>query len=585
MKKSQPITSANPISRRKFVQGLAIGGVLFGLSSRFNPAWADANKSTTPELRGNEFDLTIDYSPANFTGSTRIATTVNGSIPAPTLRWKEGDTVTLRVTNKLREPTSIHWHGILVPYQFDGVPGISFAGIPPGETFTYRFKVLQSGTYWYHSHSGFQEQTGLYGAIIIDPAQPENSAADCDYVMLLSDWTDEDPNRVFEKLHMQSDHYNMARPTAQDFLADVSALGLSGAWSKHKMWNEMRMSPTDFSDISAQTYTYLINGTTPGKNWTGLFKPGEKIRLRFINGASQSYFDVRIPGLKLTVIATDGQAVAPVTVDEFRCCPGETYDMLISPVDAAYTVFAQAMDRSGYARATLAIKDGLQAAVPALDKSEWLSMTDMTGETGSMENMAGMGDMADMSDISDMSGMEPSSKSAPLAKHAKTEYGASVDMRVDKPRTNLDDPGVNLRSNGRRILTYADLKSVHKPLDTRAPSREIELHLTGNMQRYMWSIDGVPFSQSMPIHFKSGERLRVVVVNDTMMMHPFHLHGMWSDLESPGGEFQVRKHTINVQPAQRVTFAVSADAPGRWALHCHLLYHMEAGMFREVVVA
>ena len=509
-----------------------------------------------PELSGNEFDLTIDYSPANFTGKPRIATTVNGSIPAPTLRWKEGETVTIRVTNKLREDTSIHWHGIILPNSMDGVPGLTFDGIKPGETFTYQFKVQQSGTYWYHSHSGFQEQTGLYGAIIIDPAQPETHVVDRDYVMVLSDWTDEDPMRMLQKLRVQSDYYNEARPTLQDFLADVRKEGKSAALNKRQMWNEMRMNPTDIADISGKTYTYLINGASPIANWTGLFKAGETIRLRFVNAATQSFFDVRIPGLMLTVIATDGQAVVPVEMDEFRCGPGETYDVLVNPVENAYAVFAQAMDRSGYACATLATQAEMVAAVPPLDKAEWLSMDDMMGDMMSSEK----------------------------AHHANAEYGANVDARVDTPRTNLDDPGVNLRDNGRKVLSYADLRSVHPPLDTRTPSREIELHLTGNMGRYLWSIDGVPFSQAMPIRFNAGERLRLVVVNDTMMSHPFHLHGMWSDLENDDGEFQVRKHTIVVQPAQRVSYLVSADALGRWAYHCHLMMHMETGMFREVHV-
>jgi FtsP/CotA-like multicopper oxidase with cupredoxin domain len=557
MKYQHSQTACGLVTRRNFLQSLAVGGSLLTISSKFNLAKAALFAPAATELSGTEFDLTIDYSPANFTGKTRIATTVNGSIPAPTLRWKEGETVTLRVTNKLHEDASIHWHGIILPNKMDGVPGLTFGGIALGETFTYQFKVQQSGTYWYHSHSGFQEQTGLYGAIIIDPAQAETHAVDRDYVMVLSDWTDEDPMRLLQKLRMQSDYYNEARPTLQDFLADVRKEGKSAALNKRQMWNEMRMNPTDIADISGKTYTYLINGASPNANWTGLFKAGETIRLRFVNAATQSFFDVRIPGLKLTVIATDGQAVVPVEVDEFRCGSGETYDVLVRPTESAYTIFAQAMDRSGYASATLATQAGMVAAIPPLDKAEWLSMDDM------------MGDMM----------------SSTKAHHAKTEQSVNVDMRVDTPRTNLDDPGVNLRDNGRKVLTYADLHSEHPPLDTRIPSREIELHLTGNMGRYLWSIDGVPFSQANPIHFNAGERLRMVVVNDTMMLHPFHLHGMWSDLENADGEFQVRKHTIVVQPAQRVSYLVSADALGRWALHCHLLYHMEAGMFREVVVA
>jgi len=574
------------LSRRRFLQGLAAGGVLLGASGLIKPAWAREESAgtatgTVQVLSGTEFNLTIAETPVNFTGASRLATTVNGSLPAPTLRWREGDTVIIRVTNRMRVPTSIHWHGILLPYQMDGVPGISFAGIAPGETFTYRFKVRQAGSYWYHSHSGFQEQTGLYGTIIIDPAGGETIRADRDYVVQLSDWTDEDPMAVFAKLKKNSDYYNFIRPTVGDFFHEVSTTGLSAALAKRRMWNRMRMNPTDLADISGYTYTYLMNGTTPLGNWTGLFKPGERVRLRFISSGTQSFFDVRIPGLKMTMVQTDGQNVEPVTVDEFRCGPGETYDVLVEPKDGAYTIFAQSMDRSGYARGTLASRPGLTAPVPELDPPQWLSMVDMMGamaQGGGMAEMAGM----DHGGQAMSGGM---TMAAAPARHAKTEYGPSVDMRVDYPRTNLDDPGVGLRNNGRRVLTYADLHTPGGPLDPRDPQREIELHLTGNMERYTWSLDGLEFGKSTPVHFRSGERLRVILHNDTMMTHPMHMHGMWQELESPDGRFQVRKHTINVQPAQRVSFLVTADALGRWAWHCHLLYHMDAGMFREVLVA
>lgn len=544
------------LPRRKFLEGLALGGIVFGMSQWTSSFAAQLLAQSAPVLAGTEFDLTIAQTLVNFTGSPRLATTVNGSIPAPTLRWREGDTVTIRVTNRLAEDTSIHWHGILLPFQMDGVPGISFKGIPPGETFTYRFKVAQTGTYWYHSHSGMQEQTGMYGAIIIDPAGTDPIRFDRDYVVQLSDWTDEDPMRVFEKLKMQSDYYNFNQPTAADFFRDVSKEGLSEALDKRQMWNQMRMSPTDLADISAYSYTYLMNGTAPAGNWSGLFRPGEKVRLRFINSGAMTFFDVRIPGLKMTVVQADGQNVEPVTVDEFRIGVAETYDVIVTPVDEAYTIFAQSMDRTGYARGTLAVRAGMTAAIPALDKAEPLSMGDM------------MGDMGDGH-----------------ARHAKTEYGPSVDMRVDSPRTNLDDAGIGLRYNGRRVLTYADLHSLNGIMDTRAADMEIELHLTGNMERYTWSLDGLEFGKSTPVHFPYGKRVRVKLVNDTMMSHPMHLHGMWSDLERPEGGAQVRKHTIIVQPAQQVSFLVSADALGRWAWHCHLSLHMHAGMFREVVVA
>ncbi len=548
------------LPRRRFLQGLAAGGVLLGISPWLTLAWARETNvtGTAKALSGTEFDLMISETPVNFTGMPRMATTVNGSIPAPTLRWREGDTVTLRVTNQLSEDTSIHWHGIILPFQMDGVPGISFAGIPPGQTFTYRFKVAQTGTYWYHSHSGIQEQTGLYGAIIIDPVGDDPIRADRDYVVQLSDWTDEDPMRMLAKLKIKSDYYNFNQPTAIDFFHDVANEGFSAALDKRKMWNQIRMSPTELSDISGYTYTYLMNGTTPTGNWTGLFRPGEKVRLRFINSGAMTFFDIRIPGLKMTVVQADGQDVEPVTVDEIRIGVAEVFDVIVTPRDEAYTVFAQSMDRTGFARGTLAPRTGMAATVPALDKPEWLSMRDMMGDMGGKQVRV---------------------------RHAKTEYGASVDMRVDTPRTNLDDPGIGLRNNGRRVLTYADLHTIGGPMDPRSAEREIELHLTGNMERYTWSIDGLEFEESTPVHFRSGERLRVILHNDTMMTHPMHLHGMWSELESPDGRFQVRKNVINVQPAQRVSVLVTADALGRWAWHCHLSLHMDSGMFREVVVA
>lgn len=589
----------NPISpdptRRQFLQGLAAGGIILGLSpfgSRVMARPADTAAGSAPILRGTEFDLTVEETPVNFTGRPRMATTINGSIPAPTLRWREGDTVTIRVTNRLPVDTSIHWHGILLPFEMDGVPGISFPGIRPGETFIYRFKVQQSGTYWYHSHSGFQEQVGMYGAIIIDPATGDTTRADRDYIVQLSDWTDEDPMRVFAKLKMQSDYYNFNQLTVGDFFRDVSDQGLGAALDKRRMWNRMRMSPTDLADISGYTYTYLMNGTTPAGNWTGLFRRGERVRLRFINSGAQTFFDVRIPGLKMTVVHVDGQDVEPVTVDEVRIGVAETYDVIVSPKDdRAYTIFAQSMDRTGFARGTLAPRVGMEAEVPAVDAPEPLTMADMMGAM-THEGMIGMGDMGGMDhsghampamDHSMHAGM---AMAAPVrAHHARTEYGPSVDMRVDFPRTNLDDPGIGLRDNGRRVLTYADLHTLGGPLDPRGAEREIELHLTGNMERYSWSLDGLEFGKSTPVHFRHNERLRVVLVNDTMMTHPMHLHGMWSELESPDGRFMARRHTISVQPAQRVSFLVTADALGRWAWHCHILYHMDAGMFRQVVVA
>ncbi|NHI00666.1 copper resistance system multicopper oxidase [Oceanimonas sp. MB9] len=610
---TQPKKNLN-LPRRRFVQGLAAGGAVLGLAPMLATARQPAPVTVTghvPVLSGTEFDLVIDETPVNFTGRPRMATTINGSIPGPTLRMREGDTVTIRVTNRLKEPTSIHWHGIILPFQMDGVPGISFAGIAPGETFTYRYTLEQSGTYWYHSHSGMQELTGMYGALIIEPAAADTIRADREHVVVLSDWTDEAPMRVFGKLKNQGDFYNFNQPTVADFFRDMSKDGLGAALEKRQMWNQMRMSPSDLADLSAETLTYLMNGTTPAGNWTGLFRPGERVRLRFINGAGNTFYDVRIPGLTLTVVQADGLNVAPVEVDEFRFGPGETYDVLVEPTAEAYTLFAQAMDRTGYARGTLATREGLSAAVPPVDEPQQLTMADMMGamDHGAMGHgsMAGMdhgamghGSMAAMDHAAmghgSMAGMDHAAMghgamaggltaASTAVRHARTEYGPSVDMRVDTPRTNLDDPGVGLRNNGRRVLTLADLRTPGGPMDPRPPEREIELHLTGNMERYTWSFDGVEFGSSTPVHLSYGERVRIILHNDTMMTHPMHLHGMWSELESPDGEFLCRRHTIPVQPAQRISFLVTADALGRWAWHCHLMFHMDAGMFRMVVVS
>lgn len=554
------------IGRRRFVQGLLVGGVASSLAL---PAWA-SGPAGDAALSGTEFDLEIAGLPVNYTGKRRIATAVNGRVPAPTLRFREGDTVTLRVHNKLDEMTSVHWHGLIVPAEMDGVPGISFGGIAPGETFTYRFPIRQTGTFWYHAHT-LAEQTGLFGAIVIEPRESQVRPPDRDYVVMLSDWTDEPPLQVFLNLKKQSNYYNFGQPTVGDFVKDAREVGLAAAIKKRQMWNASRMNPTDYSDVSAATYTYLLNGTTTAGNWTGVASPGERVRLRFVGAGTATFFDVRIPGLPLTIVATDGQNVEPVTVDEFRIAPGETYDVEFTMPDAKpYTIFAQSMDRTGFARGTIAPSPGMTGPIPALDQRPWLEPIDMMG---AMAAMAGGHTGHGMMEM------------PPLAKHARTEYGANNDMRVDYPRTNLDDPGAGLRGRPWRVLTYADLKSPNGDPDPREPERDIELHLTGNMERFIWSLDGIKLNDSKPLHFRPNERLRVTFVNDTMMSHPMHLHGMWSDLEDAAGMFQVRKHTIVVQPAQRLSFRVTADAIGRWAFHCHLLYHMAAGMFREVVVA
>lgn len=569
------------LSRRRFVQGLALGGVVAGSGLwRASDAFAaSARAMAATELRGTDLSLAIGRSTVDFTGRARSAVTVNGSLPAPILRWREGDTVSIRVANTLAdEMTSIHWHGILLPANMDGVPGLSFDGIAPGEAFQYRFQLRQSGTYWYHSHSMFQEQAGLYGALVIAPLEPPPYRFDREHVILLSDWTDLDPAALYRRMKKMPMHDNTYQRTVGDFMRDTRRDGLRATLADRGMWGRMRMTPSDISDINAHTYTYLMNGTAPAGNWTGLFRSGEKVLLRFINGSAMTYFDVRIPGLKLTVVAADGQYIHPVSVDEFRIAVAETFDVIVEPSGQdAFTIFAQDMGRTGHACGTLAVRHGLQAPVPALDPRPLLTMADMAhgGDHDAMQ-MAHGGHDAHAGH-----GGHGSGGSAP--KHPPGERGNPlVDMQSAASSPRLDDPGIGLRDNGRKVLAYADLRSLFDDPDGREPGREIELHLTGHMEKFAWNFDGVPFAGAEPLRLNYGERMRIVLVNDTMMTHPIHLHGVWSDLEDADGRFQVRKHTIDMPPGTRRSYRVRADALGRWAFHCHLLYHMEAGMMREV---
>jgi CopA family copper-resistance protein len=578
-------------SRRTFVKGLAVGGVVAGLGLWRGSAWAQTTEATRQgaSLSGNDFDLRIGESLVNFTGAPKIAHTVNGALPAPTLRWKEGDTVTLRVTNALRShPASIHWHGIVLPANMDGVPGLSFHGISPGQTYTYRFHVRQAGTYWYHSHSAFQEQIGLYGALVIEPREPEPFRYDREYVVMLSDWTDESPERVFAKLKKQSDYYNYHRRTVADFFRDVRERGLSSTLADRRAWGTMRMNATDLADVNGATYTYLMNGTAPAGNWTGIFRPGERLRLRVINGSAMTHFDVRIPGLKMTVVAADGQYVHPVTVEEFRIAVAETIDVIVEPSgQEAVTIFAQSLDRTGYARGTLALREGLSAPVPNLDPRPLLTMADMGHEHATPAKTTSDPHAGHTSALQPdpHAGHHMPSTTGAAQSHPLTEEGNPlVDMQAAMPVSRLDDPGIGLRHNGRRVLTYADLKSLFDDPDGRDPGRTIEIHLTGHMERFAWSFNGIKFSSAEPIRFTYGERLRIVLVNDSMMAHPIHLHGMWSDVEDDAGAFLVRKHTVDMPPGTKRSYRVTADALGRWAYHCHLLFHMEAGMMREVRV-
>jgi CopA family copper-resistance protein len=572
------------IARRRFVQGLAAAGVM----SAFPSLWARAQAIPdfgVPVLSGNRFDLTVARLALNITGQPRTAVAVNGSVPGPALRMRQGDMVSINVTNHLDEPTSIHWHGILLPSAMDGVPGLSFRGIAPGETFTYRFQVNQAGTYWYHSHSGAQEGTGMFGAMLLIPRDKEPYAYDRDYVVHLSDWSDEDPMTIVSNLKQESDYYNFQQRTLGTFIDDVKETGFAATLKDRVMWGKMRMSPTDILDVSGATYTYLINGHPPVANWTALFSPGEKVRLRFINSAAMTLFDVRIPGLPLTVVAADGEDVDPVSIGEFRIGPGETYDIIVEPRDGAFTIFAQAQDRSGYARATLAPRPGMTAEVPAMDPRPMRTMQDMGMGSMAGMDMSGAG-MADMNKAKSSASPDNAQNNGSGVDPATLAGQVNVDNVAAQPMDRLDEPGTGLEDNGRSVLVYTDLKALKQNADTRPPERDIVFHMTGNMERWTWGFDGKNFSEAPPVAVKLGERIRFVLINDTMMDHPMHLHGFQLTLENGQDEGSLPlKHTITVKPGERASFVFTADTPGHWAFHCHLLLHMDAGMFRTVVVS
>lgn len=616
------------ISRRLLLKRVIALSMLAAVE-RFIPACAVTNPTVNPgaqtPLSGEVIDLTISEQVFQLNERAGKAVTINGTIPGPIIRLKEGQEATLRVTNRLEESTSIHWHGLLLPPEMDGVPGVSFAGIEPGATFTYRFPVKQSGTYWFHSHSGGQELLGMYAPMIIDPIEPEPFQYEREYVVMLSDWSFESPETLFSNLKKQGGYYNFQKRTAGEFFTDVKRMGFWTAIQNYLMWDQMRMDPTDFADVTGYTLTYLMNGLSPAGNWTGLFRPGERVRLRFINAASMTFYDVRIPGLTMTVVQADGQNVQPVVVDELRMGVAETYDVIVEPVeDRAYTIFAETMDRSGYARGTLAPRLGMTAAIPErrprpLRTMEDMGMSmagmDMGGRTDSHGDMP-VPEIEPASDIRKVkpsddnphrehsSGVQPMPGShtmpargagdqarskipgAEPVKHGPDDHGPGNQTVAEYSQNRLGEPGRGLEDSGRRVLLYTDLKSLEPYPDQRETGREIELHLTGHMERYMWSFDGKKYSEAQePIHFRYGERVRLTFVNDTMMEHPLHLHGMWMYLENGAGAYLPRKHTIIVKPAERVSVAVSADALGRWAFHCHLLLHMEAGMFRVVEVS
>ena len=638
------------VGRRRFIQGLALTGAVGAAGLRPAAARA-ADASAPPVLSGDRFALSVQEAPANVTGRPRTAVTLNGSRPGPTLYWREGDTVELEVVNRLNAPTSIHWHGVRVPADMDGVPGLSYRGIMPGGRFTYRFPVRQTGTYWYHSHSGMQEQLGLHGALVLLPRAgvAEPHPYDREHVVVLSDWTDEDPMAIVSNLKMDGSYYNFGQRTVGDLAHELSRDGLAKTWRERSMWGRMRMTPTDILDVTGATYTYLVNGAPPRANWTGLFAPGERVRLRIVNASAMTIFDVRIPGLEMAVVQADGCDVEPVAVDQLRIGVAETYDVIVRPTEpSAYTLFAQAQDRSGYARATLAPRMGMAGEVPPMDPRPVRTMVDM-----GMSGMAGMGGMAEGPGMAGMSkghmamaqmgGMAPApvpsgevagyataavrgapapmaamagmgmtdagaAKTAPAVMPMRTaretdprsglpvadagreapaalKGGINVDDVAMQTRDRLGEAGGGLEHDGRRTLVYTDLKALRPGPDPRPPSREIVLHLTGNMERWTWGFDGLKFSQAPPIEMKLGERVRVILVNDTMMEHPIHLHGLYSELENGQGAHRPLKHTVLVKPGERMSYLVSADTAGHWAFHCHLLYHMETGMFRTVVVA
>ena len=522
-------------------------------------------------LTAGVYDLTVDKVMIDTGEFKKIGIGYNGASPGPVLRFKEGEDVTINVTNNLDESTSIHWHGLILPYQQDGVPTISFDGIEPGETFTYKFPIIQSGTYWFHSHSGFQEPDGAYGAIVIESAKREPFRYDRDYVVQLTDKHPHSGARIMRNLKTMPDYYNRQQQTLADFFSDTAANGFGATLSDRMAWGDMRMMPADVEDV--QGFTPLINGKGPAQNWTGLFKPGERVRLRFINSSAMTYFDIRIPGLEMTVVNADGNNVQPVKVNEFRIAVAETYDVIVRPTeDQAYTIFAASMGRSAFGRGTLAPREGMVADVPDLKERQLLTMADMGMDHS---NMAGMDHSAMNMDAGNMSGMDH----ANMKGMDHSNMGPQADPFYAQGSGIVPKPAEN-----EKFLSYKDLKAQKPLFEYRKATREIELRLTGNMERYIWSINGKKYGDEDEIRLQYGERVRFKFVNETMMSHPMHLHGMWSILDTGAGKWNPIKHTINVAPGTTVYTETEVDAPGQWAFHCHLAYHAASGMFRRVIV-
>ena len=594
-----------PITRRRFVRTAAAAAVA-GTGALGPLAAAAAGLPRAGEIGELEatapggIDLYLEHRDLLVGGRPGRAIAINGSIPGPVIRMREGGEALIRVHNRLPESTSIHWHGILLPFDMDGVPGISFPGIPSGATFTYRYPVRQNGTYWYHSHTGLQEQLGHYGQLILEPAEPDPVSYDVEHSIVLSDWTFEHPHRVLRKLKTMEGYYNFQRPTLANIDDQMRATGMSfgEVVSKRLAWDRMRMDPTDIADITGATYTYLMNGRAAHENPTFLAAPGQRVRLRIANASTMTFYDVRVPGLPMTVVQADGQNVRPVETDELRIAVAETYDVLVTlPDERAYTLFAETMDRSGFARGTLASRPGMSGEIPARRRRPMLTMADMGMMMhAGMEEMDGQatsmhpekhppGGHHEPGMHHRASGELPTENLPDRVRHGPDQHGPESITMAQTAYRRLDYPGAGLGEDGWRVLTYGQLRALERPYGRRPPTRQFDLHLTGNMHKYVWGFDGRKWSESDMIRFQYGERLRINMVNDTMMSHPIHLHGMWMDLHAGGTlDDNPRKHTVIVQPAELLTVDVTADAPGQWAFHCHLLYHMEAGMFRTVAV-
>ena len=572
------------LDRRQLLRGATLGGAL----TMAWPAWAQSVSpgiaTPLPSVSGDDITLTIGHAMRRIDGRAAHAIGINGTSPAPLVRLREGQKARITVVNTLDEPSSIHWHGLLLPFQMDGVPGISFPGIAPRSSFTYEFPVIQSGTYWYHSHSGLQEQEGLYGPIVIDPREADPVAFDREHVIVLSDHSFRHPHMLFDRLKKEPGYFNRQRQTLAGLLA-----GRDQSAKERAMWGAMRMDPADVADVTGSTYTYLVNGHGPEDNWTALFTPGERVRLRFINASAMTTFNVRIPGLRMRIVAADGLNVQPVEIDEFQFGPAETYDAIVVPGDGnAYTLVGESIDRSGLARATLAPRIGMTAAVPPLRPRPLATMQDMGMDHGSMAGMdhgamdhAAMGHAAPTPAVGhDMADM----KMRDFSNAPQVRKGPGVQTISPMPVDRTGDPGQGLEDVDHRVLTYRDLVALERNPDTRAPDREVRLHLTGNMERYMWGFDGEKLSENPdPIALRHGERVRVTLINDTMMGHPIHLHGHFFELVTGKGDHAPRKHTVLVQPGGTVSWDVTAEE-GDWAFHCHMLYHMHAGMMRVVQV-